>query len=77
MNTYVQNNWETMHKDEPMKKLFRSLLIFMRDKLTTIDDSLIRDIFHSLSTTFMPQTLFYLVSNANIMDLGTEETLTN
>lgn len=54
MSAYVQNNWGNMHTDDTMKKLFRNLLIFLREILITIDDSIIRDIFHSLSTTFMP-----------------------
>lgn len=46
----------------------------MKDILNDIDDQAIKELFHSLSSTFMPQTLFFLIVNSDLNEIDTNLT---
>eukprot|EP00347_Sterkiella_histriomuscorum_P011111 403373715 len=65
MNSFINYYYDQLYKYEHLKQCFIQILKFMKDVLNEIDDQAIRELFHSLSSTFMPQSLFFLIVNTD------------
>ena len=72
ISLFINNYWDQMSKYGYLQRTFAHFFAFMRDVLGNIEDEPIKELYHSLSSTFIPQTLFFLEINTEMRD--TEKT---
>lgn len=68
LNIFIITRSLEMHKFTSQFVLIHDLLAFLATMMQFSEDIHLKELFHSFSTGFLPQTIFFLAQNVNLYD---------